>query len=180
MRITQRLEAEVVESLRESPGTCITFPAKAYRPDGSIMIHRKNRSVRLHRYLAEQMGVAVPRGVYLHPNCATTGCMNPFHRKASRRSSLGRNATHCVNGHPYATGNILPTGRYRCRTCRDDRNTRRRKGTRSGGYCGKGVHRLTPANTYRTVDVGGKEHRRCRICTIERMRARRAKNGVTA
>lgn len=173
MRFTQKLESEVLSTLRRQPDACITFPENMYRADGSIMIHRRNRSFRLHRYLSEQLGHPVERGVYLHPNCSTSGCMNPAHRLESRRSSLGRNATQCPNGHKYSAGNTLPKGRYRCRTCRDLRNARRRTGPRGGGYCGKGLHPLTPSNVYTSEDVRGRVHRRCKQCTLERMRERR-------
>lgn len=163
-----------MQALRDDPTVCITFPEDAYRKDGSIMIHRNNRSIRLHRYLAEQLGCPVERGVYLHPDCKTTGCMNPFHRKASRRSSVGRNATSCPVGHKYTAANLLTEGRYRCRTCRDARNARRRTGPRGGGYCGKGIHRLTASNVYVETDVTGRVHRRCAPCHIAYMKKRRS------
>lgn len=173
MRFTQRLEVEVLTALVENPDACITFPEKAYRTDGAILIHRQNRSFRLHRYLALQLGLDVPRNIYMHPGCKTPRCVNPFHRELSKRSSVGRNATKCINGHPYTRTNTLASGRYRCRQCRDERNARRRTGPRWGGYCGKGIHRLTPGNVYLSRDVRGKEHRRCRQCTLERMRETR-------
>lgn len=174
MRFTERLEKEVLTALRDSPDACITFPESMYRPDGSIMIHRQNRSFRLHRYLASKLGMAVERGTYMHPSCKTRGCMNPRHRLISRRSAVGRTAVACPNGHKYTPGNTLPDGRYRCKTCRDLRNARRRTGPRPYGYCRKEGHRLSDDNVYVNTDVGGRTHRRCRKCTLARMKERNA------
>lgn len=172
MRFTQRLEGEVLSALRTSPDACITFPEAMYRPDGSIMVHRQNRSFRLHRYLASQLGIEVERGTYMHPRCKTKGCMNPMHRTTSRRSSVGRNATACPNGHRYTTATTLSEGRYRCKTCRDLRNARRRTGPRPYGYCRREGHRLSDDNVYVSTDVRGQQHRRCKKCTLARMKER--------
>lgn len=171
MRFTPQLERRVVRSLAASPKSCIVFPDEMYRDDGSIMIYRDNLGHRLVRWLWLQAIGPLDGRTYLLRTCRTAGCQNPFHHEISTRPSRGRSATTCRNGHEYTPANTLPTGRRRCRTCRDAYNAKRRKTATPNGWCRSGRHKLTERNTYGPYANG---RRRCRPCTLEASRTYRA------
>lgn len=175
MRLTKKLEARVLATLRETPDACIAFPPEAYRDDGSITIIRDGLTYRLHRYLEWKLtGTKLDSRMYLIPGgCRTDGCMNPNHRIRTRQPASGHPRPTCPRGHPYE-GNTVADKHRRCATCKEEYNARRRKGTRRAGYCKHG-HKLTPGNCYLWRDVSGREHRRCKRCTLATTRARRAK-----
>lgn len=169
--IPPKMLDDVIQTLRNNPSLCITFAADVYRTDGAIMLSRDGKQWYLHRYLAHVLGW--PMAAYMKPGgCGTFGCMNPRHRILATHPGHGSRLV-CPNGHPYTPRTTIPgRGKLRCAICRDARNARRRKGVRRRGYCAKG-HRLTNDNVYRWHDAKGREHRRCRRCTIDRMRASR-------
>ena len=78
-----------------------------------------------------------------------------------------RRKTHCPQGHPYSGENVLiVNGSPQCRTCRNDRQRRRRNtGIGQGGvnaaktHCPRG-HEYTPENTRLSSDG----RRSCRLC----------------
>lgn len=132
MRFTTVREREVVDTLRENPDAHIIFPARAYRPDGRILIHRDSRNVFMSRYLFKlliQPDLDSLGTLFLLPACSTWGCQNPYHFKAwaspkgevAIRSDAVANATktHCINGHPFTPENTRTdrTGARRCREC---------------------------------------------------------------
>lgn len=177
MRITREMELAVLETIIENPSACITFPKAMYRADGSIVITRDNLSYRLHRYLEYRLtGVEIDQRSYRLPGCDTTGCQNPHHRIESTGPTLRRVTTHCTNGHDYTPENTLVGGRDRCKTCRDARLARRRTTpNQQKGMCRQG-HKLTADNSYTWLDAKGRTCRRCKRCTLTRMRATRALN----
>jgi hypothetical protein len=174
VRFTAKREAELLARLRLTPDAHVLMEPSDYRADGSVLIHRGNRAMRLHRYLAVQMGYTLTPDIALLPKCDVEGCQNPRHFEPSRRRSRG-GPTHCPNNHAYADQKPLAgKGKQRCRICRDARNARRRvEGGRAAGRC-KLDHPLTPANTYRWTDAQGRAHRKCKRCA--RRRARETKN----
>jgi hypothetical protein len=174
VRFSRALEADVIDNITRDRDICVVFPAAMYKADGSIPVHRDNVSMLMHRYLYVQLLNELDRKMYLLPNCDTKGCMNPFHRKLATRPHGTRSRRACPNGHKYTPATSLP-GRDRCKTCRDARMARRRS---SGIYprpnlCAVG-HKLTADNVYVNTDPAGRIHRRCRRCTLDRVRATRA------
>lgn len=174
MRFSRALEAEVIASIEADHDICVVFPAEMYKADGSIPVHRDNVSMLMHRYLYIAILGELERKLFLLPNCATEGCMNPFHRRLATLPMGSRQRTACPNGHKYTEATSLP-GRDRCKICRDARMARRRT---SGSYprpkvCKQG-HDLTAKNVYTHTDKAGRIHRRCRQCTLDRTRAARA------
>lgn len=176
MRFTKQLEAEVMSTLEDNYRVCVVFPEEMYRSDNQIIIHRDNMSMLLHRYLYQHLIGPLTRQQYLLGTCKTPGCMNPYHREIASRPQGNRVRTKCPNGHPYSPDNLLAQGRIvRCRTCYAQRISKTRK---SGVYprpnvCAQG-HFLTEGNLYIHRDKQGRVHRRCRTCSIDKMRERRA------
>lgn len=180
MRVTMRVERDVLKTLAEDPTVCITLEDALHAPNGGIKVYRYNLVEMFHRRLYKQLCGELPDREYLLPNCKTWGCQNPWHRERSRRASRGRVASKCRNGHEYTTENTLPDGRSRCKTCRDARLKRRRKTERQRGQCNKG-HLLTDDNVYRWVDgKTGTPHKRCKKCKLAATRASRETNGAAA
>lgn len=176
MRFTQQLEAEVLEALARAPDMHLRFQPEDYRPDGTIMVYRDNLAETLHRRLYKEVVGDIPRGMYLKKSCTVTRCVNPHHYRLEK-ASRARHAT-CPNGHPYTPENTLPTGRLRCRTCRDERLEKSRKTKRRKGVCVNG-HPITGDNVYEYTDVSGRVHRRCRQCHLERVRKARTGKAET-
>lgn len=176
MRFTAKREAELLERLRLSPDAHVLMEPSDYRPDGSVLVHRGNRAMRLHRYLAIRMGYQLTPAVVLLRSCSVDGCQNPRHFEPSRRRSRGGPAK-CPNGHDYAGQKPLAgKGKQRCRICRDRRNARRRvEGGRAAGRC-KHDHALTPSNVYTWTDTQGRVHRKCKRCARRRARDNKRHN----
>lgn len=142
MRFTNRREQEVIDTLQEDPEAHIVFPARAYRPDGRILIHRDHRNVFLTRYLFRLLIQPdldnLQEQVYLLRECGTEGCQNPFHHKGYRsprgevaiESEMVANAvkTHCMRNHPFTPENTRHDrrGKRVCRACDRERVARRR------------------------------------------------------
>jgi hypothetical protein len=166
---SKKLEADVLTALARAPDAHLRFQPDDYRPDGTIIVYRDNLSETLHRRLYRQVIGPVPSGLYLKKFCNTDRCLNPHHYRLEKASRPPR-AT-CPNGHPYTKANLLE-GRNKCRTCKENRLAKRRKGVQRKDYCKQG-HKLTPSNVYRWKDVRGRAHRRCKTCHLERVRAAR-------
>jgi hypothetical protein len=170
MRFTRELEESVLTNLAYRPDSHLVFAPGDYRADGRIMVYRDNLGTTIQHRLYRQLVGPIPRGKYLTRTCTETRCVNPHHYRLTS-TTRARPAT-CPNGHPYTSDNTLPTGRARCRICKENRLARHRKTGRKAGYCKRG-HRLTKQNSYLYVDRMGREHRRCKICHLERVRTAR-------
>jgi hypothetical protein len=133
----------------------------------------------LHRWLYRQVIGELDSKDFLIPDCSTPRCVNPQHCEVRRRSRPDR--SHCPNGHPYSIEPV--TGAYRCLTCRDERNARRRAqyevnpffhAARDGGrfvstgVCARG-HELTDDNVYVIHETDrSRVRRRCKACSVRR------------
>lgn len=163
-RLSPFLVEQIVSTLTVDPDRCVVM-APGMNPEPRVV--REGKRWSLHRYLYFRLtGIDLPRSeALLWNHCGTRGCMNPFHRKVTRRRGVRR---VCPNGHPYTAENtIRDQGRYRCRICWEARHQRPRKTT-----CRQG-HPLTEDNLYRWTDASGFEHSRCRQCQIDRQHAYR-------
>lgn len=173
-RLTPWVVEEMVEFLAESPDTCLLLNPSMMPKSGMPRVNREGKRRSLPRYLYLRVKSEEPEG-FLLAACSTPGCLNPFHFELSQRRG-GRVITHCPNGHPYTPDNIERVGKFKCKTCREARLARRRKGKYGRGYCHKG-HKYTPSNTYTTREPDGTLTRRCRTCQKDnqrRYRERRA------
>lgn len=132
MRFTHVREQEVMSTLRENPEAHIVFPARAYRPDGRILIHRDGRNRFMSRYLFERLvqpDLESLGTLFLLPTCNTWGCQNPYHFKAwaspkgeiaiASETVANATKTHCHNGHAFTPENtrVDRRGKRVCRTC---------------------------------------------------------------
>lgn len=180
--LTPAIEEQIVAALADDPDMHVTLPPRAYRSDGSLLVHRDNLyGVRAQRHLWRRIIGPLPREVFLRRVCDDPLCINPHHYR-ERRSSHDR-PTRCRNGHEYTPENTLVDGRYRCRICWEKVVLQRRKPNpnpnpadvnRAKTHCIHG-HPFTPENTY-INEWHGMTRRRCRQCAIDYALAYRERN----
>jgi hypothetical protein len=178
VKFDAQTEEAVFESLREDPEACITFPDRAYRADGNVMVSRDGLVVFLHRWLYRQLIGELTPTDYLIRTCETRGCPNPYHRVMAASPSIPKPRGVCPNGHEYTPETELPPGdpNGRCRICFEARQARREStGRPHVSVARKAIthcphdHEYTAENTY----VTPKGQRKCRTCTLERARKAR-------
>lgn len=167
MPLTRWVVEEMVTTLQRDRDTCIVLNKAMWPKTGMPRVTRDGKRIFLHRYLLFRTTGEQPKEALLAA-CLTEDCLNPFHYERSMRRGR-RQSTMCPNGHEYTPGNILITGKYKCKTCHQDRLARRRKGPHGRGYCRQG-HRLTKANSYYYKTADGRILRKCRTCTIDNQR----------
>ncbi len=87
--------------------------------------HTVNRApVRAHRFSYEKYKNLIQPGLVIDHLCKTRSCVNPDHVEpvtvTENNRRIHRNKTHCINGHPYTTENVVITkaGTRRCNACR--------------------------------------------------------------
>jgi hypothetical protein len=180
VKFDARTEDAVFEALREDPEACITFPDRAYRADGNVMVSRDGLVVFLHRWLYRQLIGELTPTDYLIRTCDTRGCPNPYHRVVADRPATARRKDSCPNGHEYTPETELPPGdpNGRCRICFEARQARRgstgrphvSERRRAITHC-PANHEYTAENTY----VTPQGQRKCRTCTVKRARDTRRK-----
>lgn len=174
MRFPPALEREVYRLIRLKPDDHIVFAEDEYQ-HGRIVIYRDNLAKTLHRYLWEAAFGQLPRNVFLERTCKEPRCVNPHHYQQTQRTRPL--PERCRNDHPYTKGNTRTdaSGVRHCLRCERAREARKAAGRqRRSGYCRKGLHELTPENTYTITDRNGKTHRRCAPCKRDYERERRA------
>lgn len=177
MRITQKLEQRIVDTLVADREGHIILPPKAYRSDGSVHVVRDGLTIRFVRHLWFRTRGQLTRKDLLRQVCPAVGCQNPYHWAVIDEPN---SRTHCPKGHPYSPETDLP-GRDRCAECKRIRDEKRpRKGTPSVAetnaaktHCPKG-HEYVESNIYWSRTKSGGYSRKCRACQMERDARRRA------
>jgi hypothetical protein len=115
-----------------------------YRDErGYGTLGHRGKMKKAHRVSFELAYGFIPSGLVIDHLCRNHSCVNPTHLEAvtqgenARRGEVGQyNArkTHCVSGHPYSPENTYHYRNERaCRTCRRDRDRRRREAKRAQG-----------------------------------------------
>lgn len=175
----------VAERVVYDPETHCWLWARALLSDGYGSAKRDGRSGLAHRVAFEAYRGPIPEGLVTDHLCENTLCCNPFHLEPVtnteniRRGKRSDTATHCAQGHPWATNEYrYPNGRRQCRACKRESDRRRRRGLtvpkRSDDTRCRNGHALTPDNSY--VNPSGVIV--CRECkradTSRRSTARRA------
>jgi hypothetical protein len=112
-----------VALIRDHPDDCFMVGRQFYRPDGTVMVNRRNLQHRLVRELYRRLIGVIGSREYLHQYCSTVGCQNPRHYKVSRAANPYPPA--CRHGHPYTIENTRE-GQYKCVQCWNDLLARRR------------------------------------------------------
>jgi hypothetical protein len=98
---------------------------------GSLGIHDTTRTVRVHRWMYEQLVGPIPRGLVIDHLCRNRACANPRHLEPVTRrintlrgegpSARSAARSHCDAGHPLTGENVYirpgTTARI-CRICR--------------------------------------------------------------
>lgn len=87
----------------------------------------------VHRVSYELLVGPIPEGLEIDHLCRNRACLNPLHleavtpRENVRRGALVALKTHCAQGHPWTTENVVRRKRYRtCRICERTRNAEAR------------------------------------------------------
>lgn len=176
----RRLDAwtveEMVRTLQRDPDLCLVLHEDMWPDTGMPRVQRDGKRWSLHRYLLFRVTAEEPKESLLAA-CPTYRCLNPFHFERSMRRGR-RVVTHCPNGHEYTPRNTEKHGKYKCKTCREARLARKRKGEYGRGYCRHG-HKLTKNNVYLYTTASGRTFRKCRRCQLSNQRAYRERKATT-
>jgi len=127
-------------ALAEKTKTCWLWTG-ATSPEGYGNINRLmpdgRPAQKAHRYAYSIAKGAIPPGMVIDHLCRVRRCVNPDHlevvtpftntfRGETTVVFKHRSKTSCINGHPFAPGNIITNahGHRRCRACRDANNAK--------------------------------------------------------
>jgi len=113
----------LVNALMEDPDMHVRVGPQFYRPDGTVMVNRRNLQHRLVRELYRRMIGVIGSREYLHQECTVEGCQNPWHYRVDKAAIP--NPPACRHGHEYTPDNIHE-GQYKCQRCWDALLARRR------------------------------------------------------
>jgi len=178
MSVPPAREKELIEAITADPSQCIVLAKDEYRrDDGAVVVYRANLQEHLHRRLYRLLIDPRLQRKYLHRQCESWGCLNPWHYSVAAEHAGSR--THCPHGHLYLPGNLTPTGH--CKACYEKRVAKRAPGlapdaaTRNAQktHC-PANHPYDEENTYIYYTPDG-IHRKCRACTQKRNAAYRSR-----